>query len=165
MEPPRAISAQSPIFILPECFWIRRALSRRSFDLPVHERNIRAVFSPLSVPAVPFRRSRNAAKAYIGDSETDFANRGLLRAGRIRGRGRSKIHQRRAAGVGNLRRGANAPLAHRGQSLTALFPPRPGPAWASDAYMLRLQAAYAEILAVSEVRHDQLHEDNPEYDF
>ena len=69
-------------------------------------------------------------------------------------------------GAGNLRRGANAPLAHRGQPLTALFPPRPGPAWASDAYMLRLQAAYAEILAsVSEVRHDQLHEDNPEYDF
>jgi hypothetical protein len=32
--------------------------------------------------------------------------------------------------------------------------------------MLRLQAAYAEILAsVSEVRHNQLHEDNPEYDF
>ena len=26
-----------------------------------------------------------------------------------------------------------------------LFPPRRAPAWASDAYMLRLQAAYAEI--------------------
>jgi hypothetical protein len=36
---------------------------------------------------------------------------------------------------------------------------------ASDAYMLRLQAVYAEILAqVSEVGHDQLHTDNPEYD-
>jgi hypothetical protein len=37
---------------------------------------------------------------------------------------------------------------------------------ASDADMRRLQAAYADILAsVSDVRHDQLHADNPEYDF
>ena len=47
-----------------------------------------------------------------------------------------------------------------------LSPPRPGPAWASNAYMLRLQAVYAESLASgSEVSHDQLHEDNRAYDF
>jgi hypothetical protein len=42
----------------------------------------------------------------------------------------------------------------------------PGPAWASDACMLRLQAAYAESLAsASEMGHDQLHKNNSAYDF
>jgi hypothetical protein len=44
--------------------------------------------------------------------------------------------------------------------------PGSGPAGATDAYMLRLQAAYAEILAPGLRRAPRgLHTDEPEYDY
>ena len=44
----------------------------------------------------------------------------------------------------------------------------PGPFWlgASEEYVLKLLSAYSQMLAqVSDVPHEGLHTDNPEYDF